>query len=56
MDRYEGTHGPLTIALHGGLYLEIKVDLYEGPNTTLTIVMHGGLYLAIMKGLTFPLL
>jgi hypothetical protein len=43
MGRYEGPHGSLIIALHGGVYLEIKMDRYEGPHTTLTIALHVGL-------------
>jgi hypothetical protein len=39
MDRHEGPHTALTIALHGGLYLAIIMDSYEGPRTALTIAL-----------------
>jgi hypothetical protein len=39
MYRHQGPNTALTIALLGGLYLEIKMDLYEGPQTPLTIAM-----------------
>jgi hypothetical protein len=39
---------PLTIALHGGLYLSIIMDGYGGPHTHLTIALHGIIYLAII--------
>jgi hypothetical protein len=59
MDRFEGTHIALTLALHGGLYIAILMDLYEGPHSALTIALHGGLYLGIimdrLEGLTLPL-
>jgi hypothetical protein len=44
MDRYEGLHTALTIAFHGGLYLDIIMDQYEGPHISLTIGLHGGLF------------
>jgi hypothetical protein len=40
MDRYEGPHTALTIAMHRGLYLAIIIDRYEGPHTALTIALH----------------
>jgi hypothetical protein len=43
MNRYEGPHTALTIALLGGLYLAIIMDGYEGPQTTLTMALLGGL-------------
>jgi hypothetical protein len=43
MDRYEGPHTSLTIALHRGLYLAIIMDRYERPLTALNIALHGGL-------------
>jgi hypothetical protein len=33
----------LIIALHGGLYVAIKMVHYEGPHTPLTIALHGSL-------------
>jgi hypothetical protein len=47
-DRYRGTHTTLTIALHGGLYIDIIMDRNRGPQTALTIALHGGFYLAII--------
>jgi hypothetical protein len=35
MDRHEGPHTALTLALHRDLYLAILMDLHEGPNTAL---------------------
>jgi hypothetical protein len=43
MDRYEGNHSVLSIALNGGLYLAFIIDRFEGPHTLLTIALHGGL-------------
>jgi hypothetical protein len=43
MDRYDGHHTDLTIALEGGLYLAILMYHYEGPYTALTIALHWGL-------------
>jgi hypothetical protein len=43
MDRYEGPHSALTIALLGGNYLGIIMDLYEAPHTALTIALLGDL-------------
>jgi hypothetical protein len=40
MDRYEGPHTALTIALHGGLYLAIIIDRYRRPHTSLTLALH----------------
>jgi hypothetical protein len=51
MDRYEGSHTALTIALERGLYLAIIMDRYEGPHTALTIGLHRGLYLDIIMAL-----
>jgi hypothetical protein len=34
---------PLTIALHGGTYLAIKIEQNEGAQTPLSIALHGGL-------------
>jgi hypothetical protein len=48
MDRYEGPHTGITIALHAGLYLAIIMDRNEGPHTTHTIGLHGRLYFAII--------
>jgi hypothetical protein len=39
----EGPQTALTIALFGGLYIDIIMELYEGPQTTLTIALFGGL-------------
>jgi hypothetical protein len=47
MDHYEGPQTPLTIALHGGLNLDIIIDRYEGPQIAITIALLGGLYLTI---------
>jgi hypothetical protein len=41
--RYGGPLTALTIALNGGLYLAIIMDLYEGPRTALIIALHRGL-------------
>jgi hypothetical protein len=35
IDRYEGPHISLTIALHRGFYLAITMDRYEGPTLPL---------------------
>jgi hypothetical protein len=43
MDRCEGPHTALNIALHGDLSLGIITNSYEGPLTALTITFHGGL-------------
>jgi hypothetical protein len=43
MDLYKGPQTPLTISLHGGLYLTIIMDRYEGPQTPLTITLNGSL-------------
>jgi hypothetical protein len=48
MDRYEGPHTVLAIALHICLCLEIIVDHYEGPHTYHNLAFHGRLYLAII--------
>jgi hypothetical protein len=60
MDRYEGTHSALTIAMHSGLYLAIIKDSYGGPHNALSITIHRGLYLAIImhrfEGTIVPLL
>jgi hypothetical protein len=60
MDRIKEPQTPLTIALHGGLYLAIIMVRYEGHQNTIIIALHGGLYLAIimtgMKGPKLPLL
>jgi hypothetical protein len=37
MDHYGRPHTSLTIALHGGLYLEFIMDRYGGPHTALNI-------------------
>jgi hypothetical protein len=39
MDRHEGTHTDLTIALLRGLYLAITMDRHEGPHSALTIAL-----------------
>jgi hypothetical protein len=43
MDRYVGPHTALTIALHGDLYLAIKMTRYGGSHTALNIALHIGL-------------
>jgi hypothetical protein len=43
MDRYGGPQTPVTIAVLGGLYLDIKKDRYGGPQTALTIAFFEGL-------------
>jgi hypothetical protein len=43
MDHYEGPQTALTIALHGGLYLDIIIVRYEGTQTALTTALHRGL-------------
>jgi hypothetical protein len=43
MDRYEGPQTALTIALRGGLYLDIIMDGYVGTQTALTIAFPGEL-------------
>jgi hypothetical protein len=48
MDRPEGPHDALSIALHRVFYLAIIMDRHEGPNTGLTIALLRGLYLAII--------
>jgi hypothetical protein len=35
MDRYEGPHTALSIALNGVLFLPILMERYEGPHTAL---------------------
>jgi hypothetical protein len=47
MDRCEVPQINITIALHTGLYLAIKMGQYEGPHTALNIALHRWLYLAI---------
>jgi hypothetical protein len=47
MYRYEGPQSTLSIALHGGLYLAIRMGRYEGPHSTLTKALQKGLYLPI---------
>jgi hypothetical protein len=42
IDQNEGPQTPLTIALHGDLYLSIIIDQNEGSQTPLTIALHGG--------------
>jgi hypothetical protein len=42
MDRYGGLQTALTIALPGGLYLDIIMDRYGGPQTALIISSPGG--------------
>jgi hypothetical protein len=37
MDRYGGPKTPLTIALLGDLYIDIKMDRYVEPHTALTL-------------------
>jgi hypothetical protein len=39
MDRHEGPHSALTIALLRGLYFVIIMDHYDGPHSPLTIAM-----------------
>jgi hypothetical protein len=39
MDRYEGTHTSLSIALHRSLYFVIIMDRYEGSHTAFTIAL-----------------
>jgi hypothetical protein len=39
MDRYEGPHTALNIALNRGLCLAIIIDPYNGPKTSLTIAL-----------------
>jgi hypothetical protein len=48
MDRYEGHHTALTIALHIGLYIAIIMDRYEGPHNPLTMALHRDLYLSFI--------
>jgi hypothetical protein len=48
MDRHEGPHSALTIALLKGIYLTIIMDPLEGPDISLTIALLRGLYLAII--------
>jgi hypothetical protein len=51
MDRYEGTITALTLALHGGVYLDFIMDRYEGLLTALIIDLHRSLNLAIIMDL-----
>jgi hypothetical protein len=39
MNRHEGPHTALTIALHGRLYLAIIMNRHEGPHTALIIAL-----------------
>jgi hypothetical protein len=39
MNRCEGPHTALTIALRIGLYIAFIMDRYDGPHTTLTIAL-----------------
>jgi hypothetical protein len=43
MDRYGGPQTAITIAVVGGLYFPIIMELFGGPQTTLTIALLGGL-------------
>jgi hypothetical protein len=59
MDRHEGTHIALTLALHRGLYLTFIMDLHKGTHTALNLALHRGEYLAIImaafEGYPLPL-
>jgi hypothetical protein len=50
MDRYEGTHTALSVALHGDLQLAIIMDRYGRPHTDLNIALHGALYIENCNG------
>jgi hypothetical protein len=48
MDSYGWPQTSLTIAVPGGLYIDIIMVRYIGHKTALTIALRGGLYLAII--------
>jgi hypothetical protein len=43
MDRHEGPHTSLTIALHADLYLVILIDRHEESHIALIITLYRGL-------------
>jgi hypothetical protein len=43
MDRTEGPHSALSIALLRGLYLSIIMNRYEGPKSAITLALLRGL-------------
>jgi hypothetical protein len=54
MDRHEGPHSDLTIALLRGLYLDFIINRHEGHHSALNIALLRGLYLGIVRALRFP--